>query len=449
MFSSFKGRFKFVYLLVICAALFSGTVFSSSIEKTVKIVLKGIKINIDGKEVTPKDAKGNIVEPFVMNGTTYLPVRAVGEALNKEVAWDAATNTIYIRQPGQKPSPSPTPIPHSDSKIKNKIVELEPLDTYNSSTAYVKKDGQVMYMGYDYAKVFDTDTVKHIDNPVLLPELSDIVKVRVGVNGTGIAALDKSGKVWEYKKSKKILKEDLSNITDIERERAYFALKEDGTVWIWGHLDSVKSYIGYNLDKTLEKAIDENKAVQFLKLNNVTSFFRDINDKLYVRKSDGSIWTVSSNPEKLNISKDASVSSQSYYTELFIKSDGSVWGKGENSKYQLGVELNNLSKQTNDPVQIPGFKPNEVIALQAFNNHSLFLKNDGTVWACGEVEILSNESEGKVYTRSVEQLPGVNGVKRFFYNDQTLYFLSDNDLLVWRNGDTINSEKYYKSLNGN
>ncbi len=46
--------------------------------------------------IEPKDAKGNGVEPFVYNGTTYLPVRVVGQAFNKEVRWDGATSTVYI-----------------------------------------------------------------------------------------------------------------------------------------------------------------------------------------------------------------------------------------------------------------------------------------------------------------------------------------------------------------
>jgi hypothetical protein len=34
---------------------------------------------IDGVTITPKDVTGNVVDPFIYNGTTYLPVRAVGK----------------------------------------------------------------------------------------------------------------------------------------------------------------------------------------------------------------------------------------------------------------------------------------------------------------------------------------------------------------------------------
>ena len=49
-----------------------------------------------GRVFTPKDAAGNVVEPFIMNGTTYLPVRAVGEALGMSVNWDGNTHTVYL-----------------------------------------------------------------------------------------------------------------------------------------------------------------------------------------------------------------------------------------------------------------------------------------------------------------------------------------------------------------
>lgn len=36
------------------------------------------------------------IEPFIHNGTTYLPVRALAEALGQEVDWDQETATVLI-----------------------------------------------------------------------------------------------------------------------------------------------------------------------------------------------------------------------------------------------------------------------------------------------------------------------------------------------------------------
>jgi len=51
---------------------------------------------IDGAEYVPTDANGNVVEPFIYNGTTYLPVRAVANAFGKDVKWDGKNAIVYI-----------------------------------------------------------------------------------------------------------------------------------------------------------------------------------------------------------------------------------------------------------------------------------------------------------------------------------------------------------------
>lgn len=72
-------------------------------EQNIKAEFADIKIVMDGTAITPKDANGNTVEPFIWNGTTYLPVRAVGSAIGKEVSWDSNTKTVYL---GKKPDAS-------------------------------------------------------------------------------------------------------------------------------------------------------------------------------------------------------------------------------------------------------------------------------------------------------------------------------------------------------
>lgn len=82
-----------------CIALvlsLSLTAFAISGQKDIAVTYNNIKLMIDGKLFTPKDAQGNIVEPFTYNGTTYVPIRAVSEAFNKDVDWDGATATVTI-----------------------------------------------------------------------------------------------------------------------------------------------------------------------------------------------------------------------------------------------------------------------------------------------------------------------------------------------------------------
>lgn len=82
--------------VLIGGMLTSGMVFAKNIQETIDAVYMNVKLVIDGEEIIPKDVNGNIVEPFIYNGTTYLPVRAIGEAFNKDVHWDGETATVYV-----------------------------------------------------------------------------------------------------------------------------------------------------------------------------------------------------------------------------------------------------------------------------------------------------------------------------------------------------------------
>ena len=87
--------------VLIGAMLTSGMVFAKQISETAELFYNNIKIYIDGGEIVPKDANGNVVEPFIYNGTTYLPVRAISNAFGKDVEWDGTTQSVYIGKKDQ------------------------------------------------------------------------------------------------------------------------------------------------------------------------------------------------------------------------------------------------------------------------------------------------------------------------------------------------------------
>ncbi len=76
--------------------LVGGTVLASDGSRNIDIFFRNIKIMIDGAEYVPTDSDGNVVEPFIYNGTTYLPVRAVANAFGKDVKWDGENATVYL-----------------------------------------------------------------------------------------------------------------------------------------------------------------------------------------------------------------------------------------------------------------------------------------------------------------------------------------------------------------
>lgn len=76
-----------------------GTAAATIGQRTLTVDYTDIKIELDGTQITPTDANGNAVEPFAVNGTTYLPVRAVSNALGLNVNWNSSTNTVELTSP--------------------------------------------------------------------------------------------------------------------------------------------------------------------------------------------------------------------------------------------------------------------------------------------------------------------------------------------------------------
>ena len=68
-------------------------------------VATGVTLYVNDVRLDPKDANGNPVETFVYNGTTYLPVRAIGQAFGQTVEWDAATQSVYLGKRAARTTP--------------------------------------------------------------------------------------------------------------------------------------------------------------------------------------------------------------------------------------------------------------------------------------------------------------------------------------------------------
>jgi alpha-tubulin suppressor-like RCC1 family protein len=80
---------------------------------------------------------------------------------------------------------------------------------------------------------------------------------------------------------------------------------------------------------------------------------------------------------KIAVFKDKVISvSAGWYHSLILKSDSTLWACGYNNYGQLGNGTNTTSLT---PVQVMS----SVQSMAAGGNHSLFLKTDGTLWACG------------------------------------------------------------------
>ena len=102
---------------------------------------KGTKLVINGVEVIPKDANGNIKDIYVANGTTYVPVRAVSEALGLPITWSDKTNSVFIGN-------------HKTSGIT--VENIDDIYNFNSLLDKVYNGTQFMMLGKDDAGKWTT-----------------------------------------------------------------------------------------------------------------------------------------------------------------------------------------------------------------------------------------------------------------------------------------------------
>ena len=91
-----KTKLKGLILGMIIGAMLVPSVSATIATITKNVSYNDIKITLNGKIIEPKDANGDVVEPFIIDGTTYLPVRAVSNAVGLDVNWDANTKTVKL-----------------------------------------------------------------------------------------------------------------------------------------------------------------------------------------------------------------------------------------------------------------------------------------------------------------------------------------------------------------
>jgi len=164
------------------------------------------------------------------------------------------------------------------------------------------------------------------------------------------------------------------------------ALKNDGTVWTWG-----QNGTGQLGDGT---TTDRHTPVQVSGLTGAIGIVGGWWNHTVALKGDGSVWAWGSNfygqigdGTTINRSTPVQVAglggvtaiAAGYYHTVALKSDGTVWAWGYNGYGQLGDGTNVTSRPT--PAQVPGLTG--VAAIRAGSDHTIALKNDGTVWTWG------------------------------------------------------------------
>lgn len=86
-------KLKLVSAGVVIGAMLSASMGAHAAGEQIEVYFKQLKFMFDGKEKMPDAAQGT---PFIYEGTTYVPLRFMSEALGKAVQYDAARETIWV-----------------------------------------------------------------------------------------------------------------------------------------------------------------------------------------------------------------------------------------------------------------------------------------------------------------------------------------------------------------
>src|SRR5690606_11535018 len=83
-------------IAIIVTSMTIGALAASNLQEIKAFLNKDLKVKINGDLFTPKDASGNVYYPITYNGSTYLPVRAVGEAVGLKIGFDSTENAVLL-----------------------------------------------------------------------------------------------------------------------------------------------------------------------------------------------------------------------------------------------------------------------------------------------------------------------------------------------------------------
>ncbi|ATW26015.1 copper amine oxidase N-terminal domain-containing protein [Candidatus Formimonas warabiya] len=115
MFTKKKKVIAITVTALILALSLGTTSFADTVSNTLKAQYKALKILLNGQQVTMES------QPIIVNGSTYLPLRAFANLFNKNVDWNAAQQQVTITD---KPDNQLTSLQAQVTEKENQIITL-------------------------------------------------------------------------------------------------------------------------------------------------------------------------------------------------------------------------------------------------------------------------------------------------------------------------------------
>ncbi len=192
----------------------------------------------------------------------------------------------------------------------------------------------------------------------------------------------------------------LNDVQDVTfNDESVLALKNDGSLWSWG-IPVIYSNESKNTNKP-QKIMDDVLKVEMGRFTTI------------ILKSDNTLWSIGlgyngrnredyEKNEAIKILNDIEDFDISTFNEetLVIKKDGSLWGFGENTYGQIGVG-------SVDPVPLPTKIMENVTFANSDYNTTYVIQKDGSLWTCGYGATTDKKTELTKILENVEYVhPG-------------------------------------------
>lgn len=245
-------------------------------------------------------------------------------------------------------------------------------------------------------------------------------------------------------------KEQVIGLTNIISVAAGYthsiALKNDGTVWTWGHNNAGQLGDGTTVTKLTPAQVPG--------LSNVIAVKAGSSFSLAL-KSDGSVMAWGGNGGQLGDGStttrlapvfvsgltNVSAIAAGHQHSLALKNDGTVWAWGYNYNGQLGDNTFAVNFSTGlIPVQVHGpdnvgFLTN-ISAINVGISHSVALKNDGTAWSWGANNNRQLGDGSNIERHTPVQIHGINDIG-FTTEIIAIEGASNNSLLLKNDGTVL------------
>ncbi len=182
---------KRAIVLLVCGLTASaytvGAYGAVSLQEIKAFLNKSVNVKVNGVKWQGKDANGNVAYPITYKGTTYLPVKAIGEALNVSVGWDDPSNSVLIGEGAivEKTTPQTKEQAQYDTGIIYDQLARNPNDYKEKKVKFYGKVVQVIEEGQDGAEtqlrvaVKGSESGGGADDIVFVYYKKNIVKSRI------------------------------------------------------------------------------------------------------------------------------------------------------------------------------------------------------------------------------------------------------------------------------